>query len=157
MQITIRPTAVDDLASLLFYRSDPRFQKICPVKIQEFAVEEARLKNLLRDSGRREFTICLSLHPIGSGNIRPFKSDALEIGFEISPDYWGKGYATQLCQFLMEEASKLPQPQQIVGRCVAFNIGSQAVMHKAGMHLVEAEQLPNGIEFVTYLYTPTYH
>ena len=155
MPITIRSAQSGDLPALLSYRSDPRFQKVCPVRIADLAAEEARFDALLKDPARRAFTVCLSSAPIGSGNIRPFRSDGLEIGFEISPDHWGHGHATRLCRFLLDEAGKLHTPQCVVGRCVAFHHGSQSVMRKAGMNLVETERLSNGLEFVTYAYTPT--
>ncbi|HWI83619.1 GNAT family N-acetyltransferase [Ramlibacter sp.] len=56
-----------------------------------------------------------------------------EVGFWIGTAYWGRGYCTEAVRALMDFAAASLGITRFVGRCVASNLASAAVMAKAGM------------------------
>ncbi len=56
-----------------------------------------------------------------------------EVGFWIAPEHWGQGYCTEAVRALMAFGADSLGITRFVGRCVAWNVASAAVMVKAGM------------------------
>lgn len=70
-----------------------------------------------------------------------------EIGYFISPEHWGKGYASEICQMLFGICFQQYHAHKVYAACNAENKASEKVMIKAGMQK-EAElrqhRLKNG-------------
>ncbi|WP_455660613.1 GNAT family N-acetyltransferase [Pradoshia sp.] len=56
-----------------------------------------------------------------------------EIGYVLSPDYWGKGITTEAARRVIEFGFKEMNLVRIQARCFTENAGSERVMQKAGM------------------------
>lgn len=56
-----------------------------------------------------------------------------EIGYFIDPEEWGKGYATEACRELVEQAFTEHGLNRLFGRCLVRNPASRRVLEKAGM------------------------
>jgi [ribosomal protein S5]-alanine N-acetyltransferase len=56
-----------------------------------------------------------------------------EIGYVITPDYWGKGITTEAAKELVKFGFSKMDLVRIQARCFTENIGSERVMEKAGM------------------------
>lgn len=59
--------------------------------------------------------------------------NSAEIGYVISPDYWGKGITTEAAKAIIQFGFEHMDLVRIQARCLVENIGSQRVMEKAGM------------------------
>lgn len=72
-----------------------------------------------------------------------------EIGFILSPQHSGKGYATEAGRALLEIGFADERIQRVIGVCNADNISSQKLMSRLGMrreaHFVQAEMLKGEI------------
>jgi [ribosomal protein S5]-alanine N-acetyltransferase len=55
------------------------------------------------------------------------------IGWGIRPDYWGRGYATEAAQAMMEFGFKTLGVHRIIAMCVTENTASVRVMEKLNM------------------------
>ena len=72
---------------------------------------------------------------IGNCGIRKESAGALEadIGYELSPDHWGHGYATEAARAIVEFGFTSLRVHRIWSWCVADNVGSARVLEKIGM------------------------
>lgn len=74
---------------------------------------------------------------IGFADIQVHSSNAFggcgEIGYFLLPEYWGKGYATELANTLIEVGFTRLNFHKMCARCNSNNLNSEAVMKKSGM------------------------
>jgi [ribosomal protein S5]-alanine N-acetyltransferase len=56
-----------------------------------------------------------------------------EVGYFIDVAHWGKGYATEACQKIIEYGFRELALNRIYSRCMVRNVGSRRVMEKSGM------------------------
>jgi ribosomal-protein-alanine N-acetyltransferase len=56
-----------------------------------------------------------------------------EIGFEVAPDHWGQGYATEAGAAMIDFAFRKLQYHRIEAQCVAENRRSARVLERIGM------------------------
>lgn len=56
-----------------------------------------------------------------------------EIGYFIDPAEWGRGYATEACQKLLQQAFTRHGLNRVFGRCLVRNPASRRVLEKVGM------------------------
>jgi RimJ/RimL family protein N-acetyltransferase len=71
----------------------------------------------------------------------PF-SPCVEIGWRLSEEYWGKGYATEAAQTALEFGFQNLNLQEIVSFTAILNQPSQAVMKRIGMRQTETFEHP---------------
>jgi RimJ/RimL family protein N-acetyltransferase len=71
----------------------------------------------------------------------PF-SPSVEIGWRLSEEYWGQGYATEAAQACLEFGFRNLNLQEIVSFTAILNQRSQAVMKRIGMHQTETFEHP---------------
>lgn len=74
---------------------------------------------------------------IGWFHLRPLKSDPentkeLELGYRLLKSAWGKGFATEICQKLIEKAWDLGA-NNVWAHAMKANMGSIKVMEKCGL------------------------
>ena len=55
------------------------------------------------------------------------------MGYEIAPDYWGHGYATEAAQAMLGLAFGHLHLERVYASCVADNTASAHVLEKLGM------------------------
>src|SRR5215216_1771629 len=72
---------------------------------------------------------------IGSCGVRRNSAEAHEgdMGYELDPNYWGKGYATEAARTVLHFGFSHMGVHRISAFCVADNIGSAHVLEKIGM------------------------
>ncbi|MDZ8240383.1 MAG: GNAT family protein [Nostoc sp. ChiQUE01a] len=73
---------------------------------------------------------------IGNCGIRVNDPELREanIGYELNPQYWGLGYATEAAQAILKFGFEELKMHRIWSWCVAENIASFRVLEKIGMH-----------------------
>jgi RimJ/RimL family protein N-acetyltransferase len=94
---------------------------------------------------------------IGNCGIRMDSQDAksANIGYEIAPDYWGRGFATESAQAMLTFGFEELKLHRIWAHCVLENIASRHVLENIGMrregHLRETEFI-KGLWRDSYIY-----
>lgn len=55
-----------------------------------------------------------------------------EVGYWVGVEYWSRGYCTEAMQVLIPFAADFLGATRFIGRCLAWNVASAAVMAKLG-------------------------
>lgn len=90
---------------------------------------------------------------VGCVGIFPAAADpgAVNVGYALRPEYWGRGYATELCVAIAHAVAAL-EPTAIRAVVLETNLGSRRVLEKGGFQLVGPN--PNEPETLLYRFTP---
>lgn len=83
---------------------------------------------------------------IGWFHLRPERTgplDVVELGYRLRRDAWGKGYATEGSQALVDKAFSELGVSTVWGQTMAVNAASQRVMQKVGMSVAQALPTPD--------------
>jgi ribosomal-protein-alanine N-acetyltransferase len=143
-RLILREFKEDDWPDVLAYQSDPRYLRYyewterTPEAVQAFV---QMFLDQQREQPRTRFqlaAILKSTHQlIGNCGIRMRSADAREgdIGYELSPDYWGRGLATEAARAMVQFGFTDLRLHRIWSWCIADNVGSARVLEKLGMRL----------------------
>ncbi len=143
-RLVLREYMEDDSAAVLLYQNDPRYLRYYPWEertpddVQRFVRQFIGWR---AESPRRRFQLAVLLREsgalIGSCGVRRKPDDDTEadIGFELSPEYWGCGYATEAATAMVEFAFRDLGVQRLSSWCIADNTASARVLEKLGMSL----------------------
>ena len=104
-----------------------------------YTVEDAKeyISSMLQANQEKMFAFAISVDEHVIGSISVTRLDNIhyctgELGYYISEDYWGKGYATsavkQVCQYVFEHSDII----RIFAEPFAYNTASCRVLEKAG-------------------------
>jgi len=69
---------------------------------------------------------------LGWSGLRPIPREGVDLGFRLHREYWGHGYATEAAQAAVEVAFGDYRLPYLLGRAVALNVASVAVLEKLG-------------------------
>lgn len=88
---------------------------------------------------------------IGCCGLRPYKADEYEIGFHLRPEFWGKGYAMESANAVINYAFTTLKAKKLFAGHNPNNIASRKLLNKLGFTYI-------GDEFYepTGLYHPSY-
>jgi len=144
-RLHLREFTARDWPAVLAYHQDPRYLRFYPEEQGSEAEVRALVECFIEwqhEQPRCRFQWAV-LHPaagglIGNCGIRKPSPEAreAEIGFELSPEQWGFGYATELARMLLHFGFEQLGVDQIRARCLAENTASAHVLEKIGMALV---------------------
>lgn len=140
-RLTLRELHEDDWPDVLAYQSDPRYLEF--YEAEDRTPEDVRsfvkmLADLQHERPRRKFQLvtlsddaCL----IGNCGIRRLNGSDIEadIGYELAPVHWGKGYATDAVRAIVAFGFTELGVHRISARCIADNGRSVRVLEKLGM------------------------
>jgi RimJ/RimL family protein N-acetyltransferase len=70
---------------------------------------------------------------------RPDATGTVEIGYDIVPEYWNRGYATEAAKALIGWAFSQLGVKRVVAECLIDNVASARVLQKAGMRRLPPE------------------
>lgn len=71
--------------------------------------------------------------PIGDAMLlRRAPSEPVEVGYELHPDHWGRGYATEICRALVERAAEMFPGEPIAAIIDPANVASRVVLERSG-------------------------
>lgn len=142
-RLLLRPWKPEDLASFAAMNADQRVMEYFPATLSLDESKQAIDKYILHfkqygfgwwaatllDTG--EFIGFVGLAHVNF--TAPF-TPAVEIGWRLAFDYWGKGYATEGAKAVLQYGFQVLNLDEIVSFTVVQNIRSQRVMERIGMH-----------------------
>lgn len=137
-RLLLREFTPDDWPAVLAYQSDPRYLRYYPWT--ERTAQDARdfiqlFIDWQNEPRRSKFQLAIESNGqlIGNCGLRRDEEAQANIGYEIAPDHWGQGYATEaartLCQFGFNDLNL----HRIWSWCLADNQPSARVLEKLGM------------------------
>jgi RimJ/RimL family protein N-acetyltransferase len=143
-RLILRDFVAEDWAAILAYQADPRYLRY--YAWTERAEEDVRafLQMFLNQQQARpriKFQLAVTLREsgrlIGNCGIRKDSPAAhqADIGYELAPDHWGQGYATEAARAIVAFGFEDLKLHRIWADCVAENTGSARVLEKLGMRL----------------------
>jgi RimJ/RimL family protein N-acetyltransferase len=141
-RLLLREFTAADWPAVLDYHRDPRYPRFGP----EGADAEAEVRGLVqmfvgwqheRPRARFQWAVLLpgGGQIIGNCGIRKPAADAREadIGFELAPAHWGRGYATELAAALLRYGFEELGLERIMAHVEVGNLASARVLEKVGM------------------------
>ena len=143
-RLLIREFVLEDWHDVLAYQRDPRYLQFYPWSnrtesdvrdfVQVFLDQQA-------EQPRRKFQLAINLPNggplIGNCGIRRKPDNDLEadIGYELAPECWGRGYATEAAQAIVDFGFTKLSLHRISSWCIADNAASARVLEKVGLQL----------------------
>lgn len=129
MNITIRGMKSSDADALYRLLSDPEVMRYL-----EPPYDRARTEAFLRRAGLTEPPLVYaaeeSRHFIGYVIYHPYDEESIEIGWVLSPAYWGRGYASALTDQLICGAKE--EHKGVVIECVPAQEATARIAGKKG-------------------------
>lgn len=143
-RIDIREMKETDLIDVHAYASQPMSREFQPWGPNTLKQSNAYIKEVLEDAkqeprSRYVFSIIEKVEEklIGAVeiNIRNSHNQEGEIGYILHHDYWGKGYATEAGNLILEFGFTTLKLHRIFATCDPKNSSSSRVLEKIGMTL----------------------
>ena len=134
----------DDWRAVLDYQRDPRYLRYYPWCYRTEDDARAFVGLFLdwqREIPRRRYQLAITRGSdhrlIGNCGIRcnPDKVTQAELGYELNPDHWGQGYATEAAAAILEFAFRQLELQRITSWCIADNVASGRVLERLGFQM----------------------
>lgn len=149
MQITtarlvLREFTAEDWPAVLHYQRAPRYLQFyhwderTPNAVQAFV---DRFIDAQAEEPRRVFQLAITLRGdnrlIGNCGVRTATAGAREgeLGYELDPDAWGRGYATEAATAMLRWGFAELGLHRVAAQCIAENVASARVLEKLGLQL----------------------
>ena len=168
-RLILREFNIHDWEDVLAYQSTQQYLQYYPWEgrseqdVREFINQLIEWQN---EDPRTKFqfaiTILGQLSVIGNCGIRRDSENAsiANIGYEIAPDYWRQGYATEAALALVAFGFKRLQLHRIWAHCLTENLASWRVLEKIGMKregCLRETELIKGYWGNSYIYAILHH
>ena len=143
-RLLLREYTETDWPAVLEYQRDPRYLRFNSWNDRTEEQVRAFVQAFVdaqREQPRKRFAFAVTLKAngqlIGNCNIRKNRPEdrVAEMGYEIAPLYWGKGYATEAARAIVELGFGPLDLHRVSAWCIAENTGSSRVLEKLGMRL----------------------
>ncbi|AYA36207.1 N-acetyltransferase [Hymenobacter oligotrophus] len=121
---------------IMRYTGPPKSEEVVRQYLANMAADYERWP----DMGRFLTVEKASENVVGLHLLKPLdQTEMIEVGYRLLPEYWGRGYATEMAQALVQYGfSELNLPQ-IVGVTLPANVASQHVLEKCGLRYQKQE------------------
>jgi ribosomal-protein-alanine N-acetyltransferase len=141
-RLQLREFVEEDWVEVLAYQSDPRYLRFydwaqrTEADVRDFV---GRFLDWQAEAPRLKFQLAITQGEagrlIGNSGVRLARAGAreAELGYELSPAYWGQGYATEAAEAMMSFGFETLGLHRICAYTVAENVASQRVMERLGM------------------------
>ena len=143
-RLVLRDVVAADEAAMYAYRRDPRYLEFYD-DAEGTPEATRRLVELFlawqRAAPRRRFQLAVMLREsgllIGNCGVRRKAENDFEadIGYELNPEHWGRGYATEAARAMVAYGFKTLGLGRISSWCISENVRSAHVLEKVGMRL----------------------
>ena len=140
-RLRLREFACDDWRAVLDYQRDPRYLRYYPWDYRSEADVRAfvaMFREWQTEEPRRRFQLAMARREddrlIGNCGIRrkPGNDWEADIGYELAPDCWGNGYATEAARAIVDFGFKELGLRRISSWCIADNVASSRVLERLG-------------------------
>ncbi len=143
-RLVLREFVTDDWSDVLAYQCDPRYLRFYPwtnrteAEVRDFVL---MFMNQQTEHPRRKFQLAITLlntgRLIGNCGIRhkPENDWEADIGFELAPEYWGQGYATEAVLAIIDFGFRELELHRISSWCIADNAASTRMLERVGLRL----------------------
>lgn len=142
-RLILRTWEEQDLDSMSAINQDPLVCKFLP-KIGDRAATKTLIQRFINHYEKYGFT-AYALELKSNGEFIGFLgllvvsfeahfTPAVEIGWRLSSQHWGQGYATEAAKAVVDFAITTLELEEVVSFTVEKNIRSRRVMEKIGMH-----------------------
>ncbi len=140
-RLVLREFVVEDWPAVLAYQRDPRYLRYYPWADRTEADVRAFVGMFLeqqKERPRRRFQLAITLLPegrlVGNCGIRrkPDNNWEADIGYELAPDCWGQGFATEAAQAMVNFGFQELGLRRISSWCIADNAASARVLERLG-------------------------
>lgn len=97
----------------------------------------------IADQGRSEIPLVYGLESLDTGKLighviwHPFDSEAYELGWILGREHWGKGYAREITEALLETAKK--ELQDVVIQCTPEQLSTRHIAQHFGFFFLGVE------------------
>ena len=141
-RMRLREFRDDDWRAVLAYQRDPRYLRYYAWTDRTEDEVRAFVQMFIdyqHETPRTRFQLATTLREtgqlIGNVGIRRPSADSTdaEIGYELSPEHWGRGYATEAARAVVRFGFTTLGLQRITAWTVAENVGSTRVLEKVGL------------------------
>ena len=140
-RLVLREFVEADRIAVLSYQRDARYLRYYPWT--DRTPEDARafvgmFLEWQREQPRRRFQLAITLeddgHLIGNCGLRrkPDNDWEADLGYELAPEYWGRGYATEAAGALVNYGFQELALDRISSWCIADNTASARVLERLG-------------------------
>lgn len=141
-RLVLREFTAADWPAVFAYENDPRYlrfydadaitERQCQALVYQFILwqgEQPRIKAQLA------ITLAESGEVIGNVGVRRDAPGEVlaDVGFELAPEQWGHGYATEAARALVDWAFTEWGLQRVHAHCVSENTASARVLERVGM------------------------
>lgn len=132
VRLVLRPIQISDVDELVSLDSDPevmRFltggQPSSPAEVESTIRKRMSSRWMAYERDTRNFVGWFGLIPAGDGEY--------ELGYRLRREFWGRGFATEGSQALLEFAFDVKRATRVFAETMAVNRRSRAVMERCGM------------------------
>ncbi|HEU4882182.1 MAG TPA: GNAT family protein [Longimicrobium sp.] len=143
-RLVLREFTADDWQPTFAYENDPRYlrfyerdavtERQCQALIYQFILWQGE-----QPRGKAQLAITLADTGQVIGNVGVRRETAAEsladMGFELSPEHWGRGYATEAARAMVDWGFGEWGLERIHAHCVSENVASARVLERVGMRL----------------------
>lgn len=134
-QVTLRTVEEEDLEFLQRDINAPEVRRaigsVAPVNAEQ---EQEWFERMSEDDDGVSLLICAEDEPMGTIGLSDHNETwgHAEVGYWVTPDAWGKGYATEATELLVGYGFDQLRLNKVVAYAFAFNAGSRRVLEKVG-------------------------
>jgi ribosomal-protein-alanine N-acetyltransferase len=140
-RILLRKITIDDLDDMFYYASNPEVTKYVTWETHSTIEDTKLFINYVLDLYSQSKVAPLGIEDKETGKLIGTADFVFwntthrnsEIGYVLSPDYWGKGFIPEVVNKLFEFGFQKMELERIQARCLIENNKSERVMQKVGM------------------------
>jgi RimJ/RimL family protein N-acetyltransferase len=141
-RLILREFIPEDWRAVRAYQSDPRYLRFYEWEERGEADVRAFVAMFIdyrRETPRQKFQLAITLPESGEliGNcgirVRDPAAREADIGYELDPRFWGRGYATEAARAMLAYGFGPLGLHRITADCLAENTASAHVLEKIGM------------------------
>jgi RimJ/RimL family protein N-acetyltransferase len=142
-RLVLREFVADDWRDVLAYQRDSRYLRYYAWTDRSEDDVRAFVQMFLdfqAEQPRRKFQLAVTLDGgqlIGNCGIRrkPENEWEADIGYELAPEHWGRGYATEAARAMVAFGFRELGLHRVSSWCIADNVASARVLEKLGLRL----------------------
>lgn len=140
-RLVLREFGADDWRAVLEYQRDPLYLRYYPweERIETDARDFVKMfRGWQAEQPRRRFHLAIVLREdgrlIGNCGLRRKSENEWEadIGYELAPQYWGHGYATEAARAMVDFGFLELGLRRISSWCIADNVASARLLERLG-------------------------